>query len=402
MITQEISSRELKRLKALDEYRILDTPNEAEYDDIAQLAAYISDAPVALVSFIDINRQWFKSKVGVEMCETERNISFCTHAIEAEEDVLEIKNALEDDRFKNNPLTQSPDQPVIYYCGFKLTDSRGMTLGTLCIIDHKPRTISDNQKKSLRALSKQIVKLLELRRNFDLLKRAEKSLKEKNSLLQDFAGTVSHDIKMPLANMVLTVDILKKKYETTLDKEGVNYLNYLKKSSFSLSEYITSILNLYESEVKDHEKSKESFDLKQLLEEIIDLFNIKHECEIKLPHKNLELHCNRAALEQILLNLIGNSLKYNDKEKIVIKIKCKEKEGFYHFSVNDNGVGIPKEKQKEIFNLFSTAAITDRNGNKGNGIGLSTVKKLVKKLGGKIKVKSELGEFTKVSFTIKK
>ena len=102
MITQEISPSELKRLKALDEYRILDTPNEAEYDDIAQLAAYISDAPVALISFIDINRQWFKSKVGVEMCETERNISFCTHAIEAEEDVLEIKNALEDDRFKNN------------------------------------------------------------------------------------------------------------------------------------------------------------------------------------------------------------------------------------------------------------------------------------------------------------
>lgn len=402
MSTQETSTRELKRLKALNEYRILDTPNEAEYDEIAQLAAKISGMPVALISFIDKNRQWFKSKIGFDVCETERKLSFCTFAIEAEGDILEVKNALEDVRFKDNPLVTTPESPVIYYCGFKLTDSIGMTLGTLCIIDHKPGAINESQKASLKALSNQVMKLLELRRNFDLLKTAEKSLKEKNALLKDFAGTVSHDIKMPLANMVLTVDILKKKYETLLDKEGLEYLNYLKQSSFKLSEYITGILDLYESEVNILQNSKNTFDLKKLLEEIIDLFNIKHECEIQLPSKNIDLHCNRTALEQILLNLIGNSLKYNDKENIVIKIKCKEKDDHYLFSVHDNGVGIPKEKQKDIFNLFSTAGIQDRNGNKGNGIGLSTVKKLVKKLGGKIKVKSELGEFTKVSFTIKK
>jgi len=402
MVTQETSLRELKRLKALKEYRILDTPNEAEYDEITQLAAKISGMPVALISFIDKNRQWFKSKVGFDVCETERNISFCTHAIEAEDDILEVTNALEDVRFKDNPLVTNAESPVIYYCGFKLTDSRGMTLGTLCIIDHQPGSINESQKASLKALSNQVVKLLELRRNFGLLKQAEKSLKDKNALLKNFAGTVSHDIKMPLANMVLTVDILKKKYQSVLDDEGLEYLGYLKQSSFKLSEYITGILNLYESEVNTLENAKDTFDLKKLLEEIIDLFNIKHECEIQLPNKNIELHCNRTALEQILLNLIGNSLKYNDKENIVIKIKCKEKDEHYLFSVHDNGVGIPKEKQKEIFNLFSTAGIQDRHGNKGNGIGLSTVKKLVKKLGGKVKVKSELGEFTKVSFTIKK
>lgn len=336
------------------------------------------------------------------MCETERNISFCTHAIEAEGDILEVKNALEDVRFKNNPLVTTPESPVIYYCGFKLTDSKGMTLGTLCIIGHQPGSMNESQKASLKTLSNQVVKLLELRRNFVLLKEAEKSLKEKNKLLKDFAGTVSHDIKMPLANMVLTVDILKKKYLPVLDDEGLEYLNYLKQSSFKLSEYITGILNLYESEVSTLENSKDSFDLKKLLEEIIDLFNIEQECEILLPNNNIELQCNRTALEQILLNLIGNSLKYNDKENIIIKIKCKEKDGYYLFSVHDNGVGIPKDKQKDIFKLFSTAGIQDRHGNKGNGIGLSTVKKLVKKLGGKVKIKSEVGEFTKVSFTIKK
>lgn len=402
MSTQKTSPQELKRLQALEEYHILDTQNEAEYDEIAELAAKISNKPIALISFIDKNRQWFKSAIGFDICETDRNISFCTHAIEAEDEILEIKNALKDERFKSNPLVTTSDSPVIYYCGFKLTDSKGITLGTLCVIDHIPGSMDESQKASLKSLSNQVVKLLELRRSFELLKKAEKSLKEKNTLLKDFAGTVSHDIKMPLANMILTVDLIKKKYLPVLDEEGLHYLNYLKQSSFKLSEYITGILNLYESEVNTLQNAKDTFDFKKLLEEIIDLFNIKHDCEIQLPSKNLDLYCNRTALEQILLNLIGNSLKYNDKENIVIKIKCKEKDNHYLFSVRDNGVGIPKEKQKDIFNLFSTAGIQDRDGNKGNGIGLSTVKKLVDKLGGEIKVKSELGEFTKVSFTIKK
>lgn len=114
------------------------------------------------------------------------------------------------------------------------------------------------------------------------------------------------------------------------------------------------------------------------------------------------MQANRAALEQIILNLVGNSLKYNDKEKIKIDIHCTEKSGFYHFSISDNGMGIPKNKRSHIFDLFVTTGKLDRNGKKGNGIGLSTVKKLVTKLGGEIEVSSELGKGTTFHFSIKK
>ena len=138
------------------------------------------------------------------------------------------------------------------------------------------------------------------------------------------------------------------------------------------------------------------------MEEIIELLNINIDCEINLPEENIEMHANKAALEQIILNLVGNSIKYNDKKKIKIDIDCTEKEGFYLFSISDNGMGIPKNKIQHIFELFATTGKLDRNGKKGNGIGLSTVKKLIKKLEGKIEVFSELGKGTTFHFSVKK
>src|SRR5699024_9633810 len=134
----------------------------------------------------------------------------------------------------------------------------------------------------------------------------------------------------------------------------------------------------------------------------IDMLNIEEDCEINLPEKNFDLICNRSALEQVFLNLLGNSLKYNDKKKTRITIQAREYDTFYAFSVTDNGMGIPKEKQETVFNLFSIAAEQDKTGKKGHGIGLSTVKKIVEKLGGKIKLTSEPGEFTTFEFTIQK
>ena len=136
------------------------------------------------------------------------------------------------------------------------------------------------------------------------------------------------------------------------------------------------------------------------MEEIVDLLNINVNCEINFPENDFEINCNRAALEQIFLNLIGNSLKYNDKEETIINIACEKKDNSYYFTVSDNGIGIPEDKQEEIFNLFSTIGNVDRNGKKGHGIGLSTVQKLVKSLGGKIIVESKLGKGTSFKFSI--
>ncbi|PZD78206.1 ATP-binding protein [Mesonia sp. K7] len=396
---------ERERLKALKSYKILDTASEKEYDDIAKLATQICDVPIALISFIDKNRQWFKAKEGFDEQETPRDISFCTYAIEQKNDVLEIQNALFDDRFKHNSLVTSDETPVIYYLGQKLIDENGFSLGTLCVIDHKPRKLTNAQKEAIAILAKQVVQLLKLRKKNRELKKTKKKLVEKNNLLRDFAGTVSHDIKMPLSNIIMISDILKEKYNKSDDKESLEYYNYLKNSCFHLSDYIDSLLEYYETDTEKgivNNKAKEKFDIHHLLEDIIDLLQIKNNCHINLPEKNMELFANKSALEQILLNLIGNSLKYNNKETAEVNIDCWEDIKSYYFSVSDNGMGIPKENFKKIFNLFETGGYTDKNNKKGNGIGLSTVKKLVKKMGGKITVSSEVNKFTTFTFSIAK
>lgn len=393
---------ESQRIAALRSLNILDTLPEQEYDQITKLVASICDTPIALISLLDEDRQWFKSKVGVDHCETDKKYSFCNYAIHSEDELMEVSDAREDERFKKNPLVEGETQ-VVFYAGVPLRNKDGYALGTLCVIDYQLRTLSQKQKEGLMFLANQVIKLFELHSINRGLKKTQKQLKEKNAQLRNFAGVVSHDMKMPLANMIVTIDVLKAKYKESLDSAGFEYLNSLKKSSFQLSDYITNILTHYESDsITSNKKSLEEFDVYTLVEDIIEMLDIGDDCVITFPEENTDIFTNRVALEQILLNLIGNSLKYNDKPKIEIDIDFKKEPNFYRFFVKDNGIGIPKDKQKEIFNLFSIVAENDRKGNKGNGIGLSTVKKMIHNLGGKISVNSIEGKETTFEFTIER
>ena len=398
MIAPAIPYNESKRLKALNDLELLDTAQEPDFDYITKLAAYICDTPVALVTLIDEDRQWFKSKVGFASCETSRDSSFCAHAILTPNEIFEIPDATKDLRFINNPLTKG-DAPVIFYAGIPLRTKNKMAVGSLCVIDHKPKKLNQEQREALITLGKQVERLFELRSVNAKLRTAKENLTKHNSLLQDFAGTVSHDLKMPLSNLILTSDILKKKYDGQLDETGKNYLSYLKKSSLSMSKYITNILTHYESTAYDKDDVHE-FMLNDMLEDLVDLLNINYECDVHFPENNLELYCNRSALDQIFLNLIGNSLKYNDKKHTIIEIKASQTPKYFKFSVKDNGRGIEEDKVASIFTLFSTVGHLDKNGERGHGIGLSTVQKLVSNLGGSIKVHSELGTYTEFIFTI--
>ncbi len=158
---------EIERLKALESYSIMDSLSEKEYDSITQLAAYICETPIAAVSLIDQDRQWFKSQVGLDVSETPRDISFCQHTIMNDE-LFEVSNALDNEDFVNNPLvTGNPN--IRFYAGAPLKDSNGYNLGSLCVIDTKSKTLSQEQRKALRILGDQVVVLLQLRKNnFDL------------------------------------------------------------------------------------------------------------------------------------------------------------------------------------------------------------------------------------------
>lgn len=150
------------RLRALYELSILDTPREQSYDDIAQLAMMICQVPIAVVSLVDKDRQWFKSCLGLDATETHRDLAFCAHAILTPREVLEVEDATKDYRFVDNLLvTGAPG--IRFYAGAPLVTQSGLVLGTLCVIDYKPGKLSQEQKSSLILLANQVVKLLELR-----------------------------------------------------------------------------------------------------------------------------------------------------------------------------------------------------------------------------------------------
>lgn len=394
-----IPKNESKRLQSLHAYGILHSEQDDTYKQITDLAAQITNMPVSLISLVDEDQVWFKAATGMDICSADRNLSLCSYAVTGDNHSLVVNNLKEDPRFFDHPFANAEENPIIFYAGVCLVDEEEMVLGTLCVIDHKPNSISQSQLEALRTLAKQVMKLIELhKRNADL-RQAQQALKLKNEQLREFAGRVSHDMKMPLANIIVTTDLLRAKFRHNIDKDVSDYLDYLKGSSFNLSDYIDGLLSHYQSDDTTNSPN-EHFDLNHLLEEIVELLNIKHNCEINFPEVNREIQCNRSALEQIFLNLIGNALKYNDKTDAVIDITCERKKDFYHFTVSDNGIGIPEDKLNDIFKLFSTIGNLDREGKRGHGIGLSTVKKLCNNLGGDIAVHSKVGQGSSFEFWI--
>lgn len=173
---------EAERVHALHTYHILDTLPEQAYDDIVFIASSICDTPIALVSLIDSDRQWFKARVGIEVAQTPRNIALCAHAILEPENLLIVEDASRDPRFADNPLVLQ--QPKIrFYAGSPLITPEGHSLGTLCVIDSKPRRLGERQQEMLRGLSRQVVAQLELRRTVAELETRNNQLRRSRNEL---------------------------------------------------------------------------------------------------------------------------------------------------------------------------------------------------------------------------
>ena len=175
MKAARIPENEAERLRALESYRVMDTPPESSFDDLTTLVARILDVPIALVSLVDADRQWFKSRYGLDAPETPRDISFCGHVV-AEQELLVVPDAFEDNRFHDNPLVTG-DPRVRFYAGVPLRTPDGHILGTLCAIDHEARQVSEDQLDTLSILGRQVADQLELRRQLRLTKDYEQRLR---------------------------------------------------------------------------------------------------------------------------------------------------------------------------------------------------------------------------------
>ncbi|WP_298364294.1 ATP-binding protein [uncultured Lutibacter sp.] len=400
MITPEKNSNEKERLIDLKSYSILDTLPESDYDNLTAIAAEICGTKISLVSLIDEKRQWFKSHHGINASETPREYAFCGHAINDQNNVLIVQDARKDIRFHDNPLvTQEPF--VIFYAGVPLISDNGHPLGTLCVIDNKPKLLSQSQIQSLSALASQVTNLLKLRKSKNVLEKTLTKLQEKNKELERFAYIAAHDLKSPLIGISSMADLLSKNYTEKLDHNGQRMLELIQSSSNKLNNLIDGLLKYTKSD-NILKEVKSNINLEDLKRDILGLFNYENELSFELESSHAEIETNRAALEQILINLIANAIKYNDKKHVEIKVNISSSDTHYKFSVQDNGPGIAPQDQEKIFDIFEVLNNKDKYGNPGNGIGLATVKKIIEKSGGSIHIESTVGKGSIFIFNLKK
>lgn len=398
MIPALLPDNEARRLRILEEYQILDTENEKDFDELTKLASELCDTPISLISLVDNDRQWFKSAHGLSLHETPRTLSFCAHAINGEA-LFVVEDARKDARFQDSPLvTDNPN--IVFYAGMPLIDKEGFALGTLCVIDNKTKQLTEFQQNALKVLSNQVLKLVELKKLNYKLNARNYILKESYSELERFAHIVSHDLKSPLNNILGLVTLLKDDHSEIRNPEAHLYIDLIKESSEKLKEYIDATLKSYKNGVLATD-DKEFFYLNSVLKKCVQLLNPKGEFEINLP-ENFEIYNYKSLFEQIFINLISNAIKYNDKPKVIVDIKVTVEEEHYTITVKDNGIGIEESKLEAIFNMFVTLDVIDRFNNSGTGIGLSTVKNLIHRANGTISASSKVGEGSIFTLKIRK
>jgi signal transduction histidine kinase len=398
MIIPEQPQNELDRLRALRSYNVLDTLSEKEYDQLTAISSQICGCSMSFISLIDEDRQWFKSAHGLNVSETERRVAFCAHAINTPNEILVVPDARLDNRFHDNPLVAG-DPHLAFYAGVPLVNEDGMALGTLCVLDSEPKTLSESQLSALNALADQVMVLLELRRNKKHLEELLQREKDRSKELEQFAFIAAHDLRSPLNGIASMSELMLNTQAESLSDDGIRMLSSIQGASAQLSSLINGLLDYYRLDTADAEL-KAPMHRDVIMAQVTDLFSNESGFELHIEIQPEEVNTFGPVLLQALLNLVSNAIKYGDKPTTVVGIQIDETPGFYKVVVTDNGPGIDHKFREKLFQLFETASPTDRFGNRGNGIGLAIVKKRIARIGGEITFSSQVGKGTSFEFTI--
>ncbi len=392
-----IPLNEEERLKRLHYYDILDSFPENAFDDLTELAANILDVPIVLVSLIDKDRQWFKSKYGLDADQTPRDISFCQFAIMGNE-IFEVEDAAKDERFKDNPLVTG-DPKIRFYAGSVLEDDDGINIGTLCAIDRKPRELNEEEKESLDAIGRTVMRMIKLRKE-------KKQVEVLSKAKDDFLANMSHEIRTPMNAIIGFNELLSN---SELNNEQRKNVDIIGNASRNLMNILNNVLDFSKIESGAIELNLTTINLEETLKQITNLHRVS------AKSKNLKLKFSydfdipeyvigdTTRLSQIFGNLLSNAIKFTEKGSISFDaeaLSISEDVVLVKFEIKDTGIGIAQDKLDKIFERFNQAEASTTKLFGGTGLGLSISKELTNVLDGTIKVVSKLNEGTCFTVTL--
>ena len=378
MLAPEVHPREEERIEALLKYTILDSLPEPEYDNLTRIASIICGTPIAMISLVDTNRQWFKSKTGMCMSETDRDISFCGHAINQNGEMLIVPDARKDERFHDNPLTTGESQ-VVFYAGAPIHTPDGLPLGTLCVMDNKPGDLSESQKEALQDLAKQVMILMEFRRVIRVLFEQNNHILKLNGQLNEFAHSFAHELKTPVRNIQTMLDWLVSDYKKSFNGPAMSQLNSMQDNLEYLDEITDGMLLYHNCGAMPLEF--EEFELSVLLDQVEAEFLQGPAFEFKKTACKKRVFHAEEAWGIIFKQLLQNSLEFNQTAQPEIKVHFSENEEEIFLRWEDNGPGIPEKYREKVLELFFTL---DNHHGKSEGIGMAIVSTLVQRLQGKL------------------
>jgi signal transduction histidine kinase len=383
-VAAPLPANETERLQALRSLEILDTEREAAYDDIALLAAEICEAPIAVINFIDADRQWGKAIVGLADTEAPRTDSFCAHTI-CGEDVLVVRDTLEDTRFADNPMVLD-DPNLRFYAGAPLVTPEGYALGTVCVADRRPREIGDDRLAALAALARQVVAQLELRKALGLLRVQNEQLRELDRMKDVFIATASHELRTPLTSVVGFVKLLLRDRLGPLGEQQREALVAVDRSAGRLIEMVNDLLLLARADADHVTLERAPTRLDELVEQSAQAFGpnaAERSIELDLSLHPVELDADPAKLAQLIDNLVGNAIKFSPPSSRV-ELRAFSRNGTAVLEVEDEGIGIPEAERRVIFDRFARATSAHEHEIGGTGLGLAVAKTIADLHGGRI------------------
>ena len=392
---------EQERLDALYRYDILDTPPEACFDDLVELAAHICDAPVAMLNLIDAERQWSKAVYGIPNTEWPREISFCAHTILAEDDLMVVPDTIEDERFASNPLV-SPTPFVRFYAGVRIVTSDGHAVGTICVGGPDPRELKPRQAAALRALARQAADQLDLRLRLAREEEQQRRLRELEEIRDEFVTFVSHEMRTPLTSILGYLECVLETPER-LDSEQLHFLTTVSRNSDRLNQLVEDLVQFMRIEGNGLVLQAERTDLAALTAEAVDAIApaaARKRVSIELlTAEPLAVEVDAARIGQVLDNLLENAVKYTPAGGSV-KVHVERDGEAAVVRVADTGIGIPEDERGRLFERFYRSSVVLDHNIPGTGLGLAISRRIVDAHGGWIDARPREGGGTEFSFAL--